>query len=457
MRHSVGFRPSQVFLRAVLPVIAVMVTIASPALAQPLFTPLASFTGVGGSTPGELVIGVDGMMYGTTLAGGNPPAGAGGSIFRFDPKTDELTSLFTFNISPGRLPGPSLLVDDQGRLYGITEAGGPGDAGTIFRFDPSDGVLVTLATFGDATNARWPIGRMVLDSSGDLYGVTYRGGGPNQGVLFKWDASTGILAVLVEFNGSNGTFPNSGLVQGGDGFLYGTTEGGGAFGLGTVFRFDPHTDSFSTLVSFDGANGSVPSSLLYLDSEGKLIGTTAGGGSGFGTIFGLDPDSAMLTTLAEFNGGSGIGGGRGPSGRLVPDGVGNIYGVTESGGATNRGTIYRFSPLNNTISTLLNFTASTGPSIGRGLLAFGENELYGTTNLNNTGLVYRLECSGFIPFGLCPGDANGDGIVNFVDLNTLLAAFGSQGAVVPGDVNFDCVVNFTDLNDVLANFGLSCK
>ena len=84
------------------------------------------------------------------------------------------------------------------------------------------------------------------------------------------------------------------------------------------------------------------------------------------------------------------------------------------------------------------------------------SELYGTTALG-LGLVYKLECSGFIPFGLCPGDTNGDGIVNFADLNTLLAAFGSQGAAVPGDVNFDCAVNFTDLNDVLANFGLNCN
>ncbi|MGP1309437.1 MAG: hypothetical protein ACTS27_04490 [Phycisphaerales bacterium] len=57
----------------------------------------------------------------------------------------------------------------------------------------------------------------------------------------------------------------------------------------------------------------------------------------------------------------------------------------------------------------------------------------------------------------CEGDSNGDNLVNFADLNAVLADFGATGPGVAGDVNDDGIVNFVDLNEVLANFGETCE
>src|SRR2546430_1791907 len=132
-----------------------------------------------------------------------------------------------------------------------------------------------------------------------------------------------------------------------------------------------------TLALFNGANGSKPHCNLVLDSAGDLFGTTRNGGpSGDGTVFEITAGSNTITTLATFNGTDG----RLPSAGLLADAEGNFYGTTLLGGANNQGTVFKLSAGNNTLSTLVSFNNSSGGSFpGAGLIADAAGNLYGTT------------------------------------------------------------------------------
>ena len=268
-------------------------------------TSIFSFDDTNGAYPGALSLSsFDGGLYGTTQTGGTNfySDGSGmGTAFRVTPDGN-LTTLIEFNGNDGASPLGQLAIGRQGELYGTTPGGGYGNAfGTAFKL-LTNGTLTTLVTF-DGTNGAQPTGGLILGKDGNLYGTTGYGGtnssqgtygignGSNYvfgfGVVFQL-ATDGTLALLVNFNGTNGGYPRGSLLHGPDGKLYGTTRGGsGSAGNGTIFQVSLD-GTFKTLIMFNGTNGSAPSTGVVLGPDGNLYGTTSAGGAfGVGTAFRL--------------------------------------------------------------------------------------------------------------------------------------------------------------------------
>ncbi len=257
---------------------------------------LYSFSGTNGAYPlAGLTRGVDGSLYGTTSYGGtnmqpwSSVLTSPGTVFRIS-TNGAFSTLVHFNrTNNGAVPEAPLLCGADSALYGTTVAGGPSDQGTVFRLS-TNGTLTTLFAFG-GTNGAHPYSGLVQTPDGTLYGTTAEGGATNLGTVFSISPN-GIFTTLASFNGTNGANPYSGLVLGSDGALYGTTDFGGPgfdgsqnSGYGTVFRVGNNGDIL-TVGTFDGTNGSKPVTGLVQGPDGYLYGTCSSGGShGAGNVY----------------------------------------------------------------------------------------------------------------------------------------------------------------------------
>jgi uncharacterized repeat protein (TIGR03803 family) len=322
------------------------------------FKVLHTFHGKDGSFPtGTLVRDSSGNIYGTTGGGGTGGCdGYGcGTVFKMNNAGKEIW-LYSFKGASQIDPTAGLLRDASGNLYGTTENGGKitktcggvqgGGCGTVFRVD-KNGQGTTLYKFKGTPDGYFPQALLVKDSAGNLYGTSYLGGVDGIGAVFKLDAN-GKETILHSFagppeGGGDGAFLYEGVIRDTAGNLYGVTAAGGASGAGTVFKVDS-SGSETLLYSFSGgSDGGDPDSVLLLDSQGNLYGTTANGGSsdvcdgGCGTVFELSPQSGgnwAETVVYSFCSLENCADGQQPvGGPLVKDSVGNIYGNTIFGGS----------------------------------------------------------------------------------------------------------------------------
>jgi uncharacterized repeat protein (TIGR03803 family) len=201
----------------------------------------------------------------------------------------------------------------------------------VFKLDKTgkETVLYTFTGGRGGKDGSYPDGVLIRDAAGNLYGTTAYGGNYSFGTVFKLD-STGKETVLYRFYGGwNGLNPVGGLIMDKAGDLYGATEGGGLFFDGTVFKLSP-VMSKPVLHSFaGGADGSLPVAGVIADTAGNLYGTTQYGGGvacfggGCGTVFKLD-NTGKETVLHSFTGGVD---GAAPVAGLVRDAAGNLYGT----------------------------------------------------------------------------------------------------------------------------------
>ncbi len=257
------------------------------------FTSLATLNGINGSYPvAGLVQGSDGNFYGTTYEGG---AYGFGTVFRMT-TGGTLTTLAAFNSNDGGYPSPVLVQGNDGNFYGTTENGGTnGGWGTVFQMTPS-GKLTSLYSFSDGNDGAIPVAGLVQATDGNFYGTTYEGGAYQSGTVFKITPSGSLTTLYAFTGGSDGAAPWGGLVQASDGNLYGTTQSGGTYGFGTVFRIAPN-GSLTNIVQFESYNGANPSAALMQGSDGNLYGTTQNGGSlGVGTIFRITTSGPLQIT-----------------------------------------------------------------------------------------------------------------------------------------------------------------
>jgi uncharacterized repeat protein (TIGR03803 family) len=283
----------------------------------------------------------------------------------------------------------TLARDSSGNLYGTTAAGGiydqfcPYSCGTVFKVDASGKETVLYRFTGTGGDGIIPLGGVVRDPAGNLYGTTINGGTYGSGSVFKVDP-TGKETVLYAFGGSDGGFPYAGLIRDGKGNLYGTTL------FGTVFRIDPN-GQLAILYTFTGQpDGAQPESGLIRDSAGNLYGTTAGGGTlDHGTVFKLTPQG-QETVLYSFTGGAD--GGRPQHSSLVRDPAGNLYGTTGGGGSSDFGVVFKLDT-GGTETVLHSFSGSDG-KIPYGTLALDKaGNLYGTTYEGGAyggGVVFKI-------------------------------------------------------------------
>jgi uncharacterized repeat protein (TIGR03803 family) len=314
-------------------------------------------------------------------------------------------TLVNFSKTNGELaPYSPLIQGADGNLYGTTGGFvGPDSYGMAYRMTPA-GDLSTLYNFcsqkgcGDGA---FPSDGVIQAGNGNFYGVTYRGGALDAGIIYELTPA-GKLTTMHSFcsqtNCTDGELPIGGLIQASNGNFYGTTHVGGANGTagnyGTIFEITP-SRQFTTLYSFcskaNCADGQSPYASLVQASNGNLYGTTVYGGAssycadqsvGCGTVFEITP-AGKFTTLYSFCSQPNCADGFYPFSGLMQASNGNLYGTTELGGTTgNYGTVFEITT-SGKLTTLYSFCAQTSCADGEfpssGLVQGTNGSLYGTT------------------------------------------------------------------------------
>jgi len=317
------------------------------------YTVLHTFHGKNGAGPsGPLMRDKSGNLYGTTEGGGLGKCKSGfdnwcGVAYKLD-KTGKQVWLHSFRGSNGNAPQDGVILGPGGNLYGTTYLGGDTDCykfgcGTVFKLNP-EGKEKRLYQFTGTPDGWFTSGPVARDSAGNLYGTTQEGGAFGGGSVYKLDRS-GTETVLYSFTCyQDGCNPNSGVTLDAVGNMYGVTSGGGSGqfggGYGVVYKLDP-AGNFSLVHTFDGADGANPIATLVLDAQGSLYGTTLAGGNsdvcngGCGTVFKISPDGQGHWTEAvvySFCSQPSCKDGMAPYAGVVRDNDGNLYGTTAFGG-----------------------------------------------------------------------------------------------------------------------------
>jgi uncharacterized repeat protein (TIGR03803 family) len=331
---------------------------------------LYNFTATGGDgrSPGSnLVMDAAGNLFGVTPYGGGPSEY--GTVFELvnsgGTYTEKILHSFAGPPDDGFHPASGLVMDSAGNLYGVTPMSNPNSGnlsyGIAYELENSSGnyTYKKLYTFTGANGgSKQPEGGLIVDDAGNLYGTALQGGTGN-GTVFELVKSSGGYTekVLYSFTGTagDGKLPFTALVKDASGNLYGTTDGGGASGYGTVFQLLKSGDSWSenVLYSFTQPTTQIGLVLHYsgliLDDSGNLFGVTkdgcaslncTNGGMGYGTVYELikSAGSYRYQLLYTFRGGPYDG--ANPTASLIFDASGNLFGSTYSGGSKGLGTVF---------------------------------------------------------------------------------------------------------------------
>ena len=305
--------------------------------------------------------------------------------------------------------GPDTLIQgSDGNFYGTTAGGGANGGGAVFKITPAGAETLLYSFAGGAANGATPQS-LIQGSDGNFYGVTAQGGvGPCSlgcGTVFKLTPG-GLLTTLYSFSGgTDGGVPN-GVIQGADGNFYGSTEFGGTSssvcgsrGCGVVFKLTADGIE-SVLYAFAGgtADGAIAQSLIQ-GSDGNFYGmTNLGGTSNNGTVFRISAAGAE-SILHNFAGG---GDGAQPTVALIQGTDGNFYGTTPFGGASSLGTVFRITPAGvETVLYAFTGTSTDGANPYTGVIQGTDGNFYGTTSaggdpscVSGCGTVYKVTAAG---------------------------------------------------------------
>jgi uncharacterized repeat protein (TIGR03803 family) len=350
-------------------------------------------------------------LFGTAVFGGIL---GGGTIFMVNTGGSDFTNLHNFPIgtNEGDQPTGSILLGNT--LYGTTEVGGSGSHGTVFRISTDGSGFTNLHSFAPTTNFVYtnadgiqPLGGVII-SGNTLYGTAEAGGKSGNGTVFRLITDgTGFTNLhsfaLGNFDASqdnhytnaDGAGPYAGLILSGT-TLYGTTEDGGMFGGGTVFRLNTDGSGFTNLQSLSLVDeyeqgGSYPSLVL---SGNTLYGTAGEVSSGSaGAIFRLNTDGSDFTNIYVFTGGAD---GTQPHGLILSRDT--LYGTATLGGSGGSGTLFAVNTNGANFTVLYSFTSAPASTNSdganpRGGLTLSGNTLYGTANFGGiwgAGTVFSL-------------------------------------------------------------------
>jgi uncharacterized repeat protein (TIGR03803 family) len=380
----------------------------------------------------NLISDAAGNLYGTTERGGTT---AGGTVYELSPLSGgawTYTELHAFHSSKtdGKNPYNGVTFDGAGNLYGTTDTGGLYGYGVVFELSPQSGggwsyqVIHNFQGSGFIKDGYSPKGPLAFDAAGNLYGTTFGGGTGGScysggcGIVYMLSPlKTGgwVEKVIYNFLGSpDGSSPASGVVIDASGNLYGTTTSGGTLGFGcgtfipgcgTVFELEHASDggwAEGVLYAFKNnlRDGTGPSGALIFDGAGNLYGTAPYGGvchdSDCGAVFELSPKSGggwSEKVLYDFqnNGTDGLN----PEGNLVFDAAGTLYGTTNLGGTHNLGSVFQLTP------------KSSGKWSEKVLHSFKN----GTTDGQNPTSGLAIDSSGNLYGATSTGGATGGGVV----------------------------------------------
>jgi uncharacterized repeat protein (TIGR03803 family) len=296
-----------------------------------------------GSQPNALIQDRDtNVLFGTTSNGGKTKQGSIFNITIDRNKPAEYKELYSFGIKGNQPSSYGLIQSKEIPFYGTSDQGGNTNNGTIFTYSPESGFKTVLFQFSIPSSSPLIPSGLIQASDGNFYGITQAGGADDKGTIFKY--TRGIpnpLSIVHEFNGSDGTTPSS-IIQANNGQFYGTTTTGGKYNKGTFFTMTP-TGQLTTLYSFRGENedGFGPQGIIQA-IDGHFYGTAGGGQSSTGTIFHFSATGDLLKPLAVFLDGTT------PRSKLIQTSNGYIYGSTQGNSILEydpkQNTIYRINP-----------------------------------------------------------------------------------------------------------------
>lgn len=399
-------------------IVFTLTIITAQAVQAQTYTVLHFFNGPDGQFPtGALTFDSDGTLYGTTYWGG---AYGYGTVFRMMRAGSGwwFGGIYSFTgYNDGGSPNAGITISPNGIKVGTAPGGGRGGHGAIYAVDViiphicivglgCIGHESVLYSFGGAPNdgANPGYGNLVFDQSGNMYGATTYGGTYNEGVVFELTSSGGgrTETILHNFGGGHdGTNPQSGVILDMAGNVYGTTDTGGtgpgcgASACGIVYQLVPSNGGWTenVLLNFAAStSGEDPTGTLIMDRSGNLYGTTAGGGpGGNGTIFELSNGTWNYSLLYSFSAPCE------PVAGVTIDSAGNLYGVCFTGGAYEHGFFFKLTKSEGrwTLSDLhdfqpINYVDGQYP-LGPVTLDANGN-IYGTTEYggnNGDGIVWE--------------------------------------------------------------------
>ncbi len=323
-------------------------------------------------------------LWGTAANGGT---NNGGVIFSFNPISEVSTKIFDFDNNGNPL---GKLVCYKGKLYGTTFNGGANNKGTLYEFDTLTKIYTKKADFGSGGLGSLPYVDLILKNN-KLYGTTTNPDSDfsGAGAIYEFDLVTGIITKKYTFNYTEGLYPRGGLVLYKDKF-YGTAVNGGTNYDGVIFEWDPNTNIYTKKFDFTTLLGKEPQSSLTLVGD-RFYGTTRNGGvSNDGVLFEWDPNTNVYTKKIDFNG---AGNGSNAYAKLTYHNN-KLYGLTNSGGLYNLGTLFEYDIALNTLKKLIDFGSpsvdGTYPSYG---LTVSGGNLYSVSDggVNAKGILFSFD------------------------------------------------------------------
>ena len=335
-------------------------------------------------------------------------------------------------------------------LWGTTSAGGPSNAGTLFRYEPASGKHEIIANFVGQSSVvvgtsvavgTKPTGQLCVEANGVVWGTTQKGGAfststnnkSQSGTIFKYDSALGTFSTIFNFSHAIGEFPKGGLTKMSDGFIWGTTSDGGPNFGGSVFKINPATNAVTTVCNFNSStstNGTYPECGLAEGPGGFVWGVTkAGGTNGSGVLFKIEISTGIFTVAASLPSSYGN-----TVGNIVIDASGNVW-------AANVSFVYKFTTATSTFTNVFTREASAVPRKGISLgslsktaagkirfLGTEENAFVGNTSRGTArAVIYQIDPATSVVSKLQSLSEAGADFFNTQDINpkiTLLPAGG---------------------------------
>lgn len=363
-----------------------------------------------GSKPNGDLIEVNNKLYGFTSEGGSSNNGV---LFSFDIVAQQYALLYSFDgAANGANPKGKLLLANNGLLYGVTSKGGANNGGVLFSYNIATAAFTKLHDFTFISGIE-PDGGLVEHSAGELFGLTYRGGVNDKGVLFQYTISGNVYQDLVDFNALNGENPRGTLLKTPNGYLMGLTTNGGVNSNGVVFGYRVSSNTFTKHVDLSTLTGGNPEgSLLFHPASAKCFGlATQDGANNEGTLFQLDTNGTAFLKLYDFQQ---LTGGH-PKGALSMVGNNKLLGNTYDGGPANYGTAFTINTngTNYAASGIYDFFGVGANPAGSFLLSSAQDKYYCLTlngGLTSNGMLVSVDTATFnLSASFSFNDAGADG------------------------------------------------